>query len=86
MEVRDLIDVIGAAERALDAPPHHYPVLATEPEGQLAAIVNFTSGVGAGRLQRWRLRRRLINLAVEPYAVMLKCPIRGTAHPCNWKP
>ena len=33
------------------------PVLATEPEGRLAAIVDFTFNLGAGRLQTSTLRR-----------------------------
>ena len=35
------------------------PVLATEPEGRLAAIVDFTFNLGAGRLQLSTLRRRV---------------------------
>ena len=35
------------------------PVLATEPEGRLAAIVDFTFNLGAGRLQASTLRRRV---------------------------
>jgi len=35
------------------------PVLATEPEGRLAAIVDFTFNLGAGRLQTSTLRRRI---------------------------
>ena len=35
------------------------PVLATEPEGRLAAIVDFTFNLGAGRLQTSTLRRRV---------------------------
>jgi GH24 family phage-related lysozyme (muramidase) len=34
-------------------------VLATEPEGWLAAIVDFTFNLGAGRLQTSTLRRRV---------------------------
>jgi lysozyme len=34
-------------------------VLATEPEGRLAAIVDFTFNLGAGRLQTSTLRRRV---------------------------
>ena len=36
------------------------PVLATEPEGRLAAIVDFTFNLGAGRLQTSTLRRRVL--------------------------
>jgi lysozyme len=35
------------------------PVLATEPEKRLAAIVDFTFNLGAGRLQTSTLRRRV---------------------------
>ena len=35
------------------------PVLATEPERRLAAIVDFTFNLGAGRLQASTLRRRV---------------------------
>lgn len=35
------------------------PVLATEPEGRLAALVDFTFNLGAGRLQTSTLRRRI---------------------------
>ena len=49
---RDLVN-------ALDATLRFCPVLATEPEGRLAAIVDFTFNLGAGRLQTSTLRRRL---------------------------
>ncbi|MHA6910838.1 lysozyme [Ralstonia pseudosolanacearum] len=35
------------------------PLLATEPEGRLAAIVDFTFNLGAGRLQTSTLRRQI---------------------------
>jgi lysozyme len=35
------------------------PVLAAEPEGRLAAIIDFTFNLGAGRLQTSTLRRRV---------------------------
>jgi lysozyme len=44
---------------ALNATLRHCPVLATEPEGRLAAIVDFTFNLGAGRLQTSTLRRRV---------------------------
>ncbi|WP_374474964.1 lysozyme [Zoogloea sp.] len=44
---------------ALNATLRHCPVLATEPEGRLAAISDFTFNLGAGRLQTSTLRRRL---------------------------
>ena len=49
---RDLVTALGATLRCC-------PVLATEPEGRLAAIVDFTFNLGAGRLQTSTLRRRL---------------------------
>ena len=44
---------------ALDATLRFCPVLATEPEARLAAIVDFTFNLGAGRLQTSTLRRRV---------------------------
>lgn len=44
---------------ALKATLRYCPVLATEPEGRLAAIVDFTFNLGAGRLQASTLRRRI---------------------------
>lgn len=44
---------------ALRATLRYCPVLATEPEGRLAAIVDFTFNLGAGRLQASTLRRRI---------------------------
>ena len=35
------------------------PVLGTEPESRLAAIIDFTFNLGAGRLQASTLRRRV---------------------------
>jgi len=49
---RDLITAFNATLR-------YCPVLATEPEGRLAAIVDFTFNLGAGRLQTSTLRRRI---------------------------
>lgn len=50
--VRDLRTALAATLR-------YCPVLATEPEGRLAAIVDFTFNLGAGRLQTSTLRRRV---------------------------
>ena len=47
---------------ALTATLRYCPVLATEPEGRLAAIVDFTFNLGAGRLQTSTLRRRINQL------------------------
>lgn len=44
---------------ALEATLRYCPVLANEPEGRLAAIVDFTFNLGAGRLQTSTLRRRV---------------------------
>ncbi|MDP2431998.1 MAG: lysozyme [Pseudomonadota bacterium] len=44
---------------ALNATLRYCPVLLTEPGGRLAAIVDFTFNLGAGRLQASTLRRRI---------------------------
>lgn len=44
-------------QTALAATLRYCPVLATEPEERLAAIVDFTFNLGAGRLQTSTLRR-----------------------------
>ena len=44
---------------ALNATLRYCPVLETEPEGRLAAIVDFTFNLGTGRLQTSTLRRRV---------------------------
>ena len=44
---------------ALNATLRYCPVLATEPENRLAAIVDFTFNLGAGRLQASTLRHRI---------------------------
>lgn len=49
---RDLVTALNATLR-------YCPVLATEPDGRLAAIVDFTFNLGAGRLQTSTLRRRV---------------------------
>jgi lysozyme len=46
-------------QTALSATLRYCPVLATEPDGRLAAIVDFTFNLGAGRLQASTLRRRI---------------------------
>lgn len=46
-------------QTALGATLRYCPVLAAEPEGRLAAIVDFTFNLGAGRLQTSTLRRRI---------------------------
>ena len=49
---RDLITALNATLR-------YCPVLTTESEGRIAAIVDFTFNLGAGRLQASTLRRRV---------------------------
>ncbi|VTY35185.1 Lysozyme RrrD [Xylophilus ampelinus] len=49
---RDLRTALAATLRCC-------PVLATEPQGRLAAIVDFAFNLGAGRLQTSTLRRRV---------------------------
>jgi lysozyme len=44
---------------ALNATLRYCPILAAEPENRLAAIVDFTFNLGAGRLQTSTLRRRV---------------------------
>lgn len=46
-------------QTALAATLRYCPVLVTESEGRLAAIVDFTFNLGAGRLQTSTLRRRI---------------------------
>lgn len=46
-------------QTALAATLRYCPVLATETEGRIAAIVDFTFNLGAGRLQMSTLRRRI---------------------------
>jgi lysozyme len=46
-------------QTALAATLRYCPVLAIESEGRLAAIVDFTFNLGAGRLQTSTLRRRV---------------------------
>jgi lysozyme len=46
-------------QMAIAATLRYCPVLASESEGRLAAIVDFTFNLGAGRLQTSTLRRRI---------------------------
>ncbi len=46
-------------QTALKATLRYCPILATEPDNRLAAIVDFTFNLGAGRLQTSTLRRRI---------------------------
>lgn len=54
-------------EVSLRATLRYCPLLVTEPEDRLAAIVDFTFNLGAGRLQSSTLRRR-VNLMDWPGA------------------
>ncbi|MDP2431477.1 MAG: lysozyme [Pseudomonadota bacterium] len=49
---RDLVTALNATLR-------YCPVLATEPDRRLAAVVDFTFNLGAGRLQTSTFRRRI---------------------------
>ena len=51
--------LVGDLMTALNATLRYCPVLATESESRLAAIVDFTFNLGAGRLQASTLRRRI---------------------------
>ena len=53
------------------------PVLATEPEGRLAAIIDFTFNLGAGRLQTSTLRRRINQRDWQSAAFELGRWVRG---------
>ncbi len=57
---------------ALTATLRYCPVLATEPDGRLAAIVDFTFNLGAGRLQTATLRRRINQVDWPGAAVELR--------------
>ena len=52
-------DLATDMANALKATLRYCPVLTTEPETRLAAIVDFTFNLGAGRLQASTLRRRV---------------------------
>ena len=62
---------------ALSATLRNCPVLATEPEGRLAAIVDFTFNLGAGRLQTSTLRRRINQLDWTGAALELRKWVHG---------
>lgn len=51
--------LVSDLQSALKATLRYCPVLVSEPEGRLAAIVDFTFNLGAGRLQTSTLRRRI---------------------------
>lgn len=66
-------DLVTACQASL----RYCPVLANEPEGRLAAIVDFTFNLGAGRLQSSTLRRRINQRDWSSVAVELRRWIYG---------
>lgn len=62
---------------ALAATLRYCPVLAAESEGRLAAIVDFTFNLGAGRLQASTLRRRVNERDWETAATELRRWVYG---------
>jgi lysozyme len=62
---------------ALAATLRYCPVLATEPEGRLAAIVDFTFNLGVGRLQTSALRRRINQRDWSNVVIELRRWVRG---------
>jgi lysozyme len=62
---------------ALKATLRYCPVLANEPEGRLAAIVDFTFNLGTGRLQTSTLRRRVNQRDWQGAATELKRWVYG---------
>lgn len=64
-------------QSALAATLRYCPVLATEPDGRLAAIVDFAFNLGAGRLQTSTLRRRINQRDWDAAAIELRRWIYG---------
>ena len=64
-------------QTALAATLRYCPVLAREAEGRLAAIVDFTFNLGAGRLQTSTLRRRINQRDWQAAAFELGRWVRG---------
>lgn len=62
---------------ALNATLRYCPVLATESEGRLAAILDFTFNLGAGRLQNSTLRRRINQRDWSQVASEIRRWVRG---------
>ena len=58
-EAEGAVYLTNDLQTALAATLRYCPVLAMEPEGRLASIVDFTFNLGAGRLQTSTLRRRV---------------------------
>jgi lysozyme len=63
--------------KALNATLRYCPVLATESERRLAAIVDFTFNLGTGRLQTSTLRRRVNQRDWKEAARELRRWVRG---------
>ena len=63
--------------KALNATLRYCPVLATESERRLAAIVDFTFNLGAGRLQTSTLRRRINQRDWSAAAIQLRKWVYG---------
>lgn len=66
---------------ALNATLRYCPVLAIEPEERLAAIVDFTFNLGAGRLQTSTLRRRINQRDWTAAGQELRRWVYGGGHP-----
>lgn len=64
-------------QTALTATLRYCPVLAAEPEDRLAAIVDFTFNLGAGRLQTSTLRRRVNQRAWQAAGTELRRWVHG---------
>jgi len=65
-------------QTALRATLRYCPVLVTESDGRLAAIVDFTFNLGAGRLQTSTLRRRINQRNWPSAATELERWVRGS--------
>jgi lysozyme len=69
--------LVADLRNALAATLRYCPVLATDPEERLAAIVDFTFNLGAGRLQTSTLRRRVNQRDWPNTAIELRRWVRG---------
>jgi lysozyme len=64
-------------QTALAATLRYCPMLATEPEGRLCGVLDFTFNLGAGRLQSSTLRRRVNQRDWVAAAYELRRWVRG---------
>ena len=64
-------------EVALAATLRYCPVLLNQPENRLAAVVDFTFNLGAGRLQTSTLRRRINQMDWAGAALQLRKWVHG---------